>query len=254
MNWGLRLQRLRADIAGELVAKGAALFGVLLIFLGLQLDDDASVIEFGGGLVAVSLVWIVFKILRANTRRDRLAKSLITALAAHGEAAAGSDAFPDIPFWVGRDHIYCAGETEIEAQPLDRLVWTYAEAFLIFGFFRRYQLALWNRDAVATVLPVSKRFRDAALNRIRQAAPWMPVGYSISMKESWNSDHAELLALVDSHRQANKRFEAPWAGNEVVFVLLDSQRARTDPVHGLSESKEKAELKKLAQRWAKDEN
>ena len=78
------------------------------------------------------------------------------------------------------------------------------------------------RDAVATVLPVRKRFLDASLNCIRQGAPWMPVGYTVAMAESWNTDHADLLALIASHREGGRRFE-PWASSDMAMVLSESR-------------------------------
>jgi hypothetical protein len=172
-------------------------------------------------------------ILRASerSRHRHLAQSLGTALVAHGEleTAAAGGAFPDVPLWVGRDHVYFAGKSEVEVQSIAQLLWAYAEKFYTlglpgytFGLRARYQLVLWNRDAVATVLPVRKRFLDASLNCIRQGAPWMPVGYTVAMAESWNTDHADLLALIASHREGGRRFE-PWASSDIAMVLSESR-------------------------------
>jgi hypothetical protein len=248
---GLRWQRLRADFAGELAAKGVALFAILPILLGWALESEVAM-GIGGVLIAGSFARIVFRIQAASARRHYLVKSLDATLGADGEAnVAGGDEFPDIPFWIGRSQIYCAREMDIEAQAFDQLVWIYAESYRVFGFFRRYQLALWNRSAVATVFPVGKFFRDAALERVRQAAPWLPVGFNAAMKESWNADHAEFIALIDSHRIAGNRFEAPWAGNGMAVVLLESQWERKNPLYAFTDGT--SEDKKLEQRWAKKE-
>lgn len=254
----LRLLRLWSDITGEWGAKGVAILGFFIFSLGTALDS-ATAIGIGSFAVAACIAWILRNIWKANVRRRHLAQSLSAALVSHGEveAVATGDAFPDIPLWVGRDRIYCAGSMEVEVILLGQLVWAYAEMYkavfgaTAIGFSARYQLALWNRDAVATVLPVHKRFRDASLDRIRQAAPWIPVGYSEVMKESWNADHAEFLALVDSRRVTGKPFDAAWAGREIVRVLLDSQRP--DFAFGQDDAEEIGEVKKLEQRWAKDE-
>jgi hypothetical protein len=44
------------------------------------------------------------------------------------------------------------------------------------------------------------------------------------MAESWNTDHADLLALIASHREAGRHFE-PWIGSDDVVVVLSKSRA-----------------------------
>jgi hypothetical protein len=220
MNPKLSWLRLWRDNTDEFRTKGVALLGILLIFIGVTIDY-VPLIGAGAAVVAACIGWMIRVTLKANARRRRLTVSLGEALVAQSEAdTAINGDFPDIPIWIGREHIYCAGASEVESHLLDQLIWAYAEMYRA-PFFRRYQLVLWNRDAVATVLAVHKAFRDAALERIRTAAPWVPVGYSEAMKETWNADNADLLALVDSYRRIGRRFDAAWAGNAVASVVLE---------------------------------
>jgi hypothetical protein len=147
--------------------------------------------------------------------------SLDVALAANGDAGSASAALSDIPVWIGREHVYCTVKKGVEVHELDRLVWVYAEMYRSkYGFQRGHQLVMWDRDSSASVLPLKKPYIDASLDRFRKAAPWIPVGYNEAMKESWNADRADYIALVDSFRAAGGRFEADWAGSEIAVVRL----------------------------------
>jgi hypothetical protein len=134
--------------------------------------------------------------------------------------------FPDIPFRIQNGLLFCAAGTK----PLAELVWAYGEVYTeppskssMGSMWPHYQIVLWNRNSVAFVLPVQTKFCQAALDVLRSAAPWLPVGYSLALKESWNKDRAELLALIDSYRAGGTAFDAPWAGSNVVEVKVEAE-------------------------------
>lgn len=244
-------RRLWSDITDHPLALIVALIGIAIAAFGADPDDFSLALCLVGVVPALgAIAWVLYRILQAGARRSRLRRSLGAALGAAGDGAAkvAGDGFPDIPLCLGRHNVYGARETDVAVLPIDHLVWAYAEKFL---FRRHTQLVLWNRDATAIVLPVRKRYRNDALERLRQAAPWLPVGYNEAMKESWNADHADFLALVEAHRQSGRRFDAPWAGRGMAGVA-----APLKPSNLLAERErrqEQAELEKLQQRWAGDQ-
>ena len=98
----------------------------------------------------------------------------------------------------------------LESQPigglvLDHLVWAYRLRVWHFlngiPYRLSHDLMLWNRDGSVTVVPGRKARHDEALEELRAAAPWLPLGYSEAIKETWNSDRAELIAFVDRARK-----------------------------------------------------
>jgi hypothetical protein len=137
--------------------------------------------------------------------------------------------FPDVPFRLQDGLLSCAAGT----QPLAHLAWAYGEVYTAppssnalgrsVDLWPHHQIVLWNRDGVAFVLPVQTRFCQTALDVLHNAAPWLPVGYSLALKESWNTDRADLLALIDLHRAGGTAFDAPWAGSDVVEVQVESE-------------------------------
>jgi hypothetical protein len=224
MTWGLGLRRLWLDVSGARIALCVAGVGALLACLRPSISNpsfDPALPPIAAAVAAGALVWILARIGLTNRTRRRLAQSLRDALATHAEDAdtVAHDAFPDIPFWTGREWIYFAGEKGVKVRRLDQLAWAYAEnVYPLHG----YQLVCWDRDSSAIVLPVRRAFLRSSLKRIAQAAPWMPVGYSEALKDTWNEDHADLMALIESNRQAGRHFDEPWAGDKIPLVTLDS--------------------------------
>lgn len=199
-----------------------------------------------------AIVWIVFSALmaarRARRRRARFPRLLQQALSAHGQSGedfCGGE-FPDVPIHVSGDWIYYAGDSGVDAQPLEQLVWAYGESIRGKPW---HQIVIWDRSANGTVLPLRKHDMAPALARIGRAAPWLPVGYNAAMKESWNADHHDFLALVEAHRKAGQAFDVSWAGKEVALVTLFS---KDDVIQTNLNAREKREQKKLTERWDRE--
>jgi hypothetical protein len=229
------------------IALWVAMADLPIAALLLFIDDQYRVPAFlvAGAPAWIAIAWIFIAALRAQLRRGRMRRLLQAALTAHGEVGADivADGFPDIPFCVSRKWIYCARTKEIDVQPLDQLAWAYGEDFIMRPWA---QLAIWNRNADANVLALRKTDIASALARLHQIAPWLPVGYNIAMKETWNADHREFLALVDQHRQTRRPFAPPWAGQGVARVAA---HGRSNALQDFADSKETRELARLTQRW-----
>ncbi len=91
---------------------------------------------------------------------------------------------------------------------LDRLVWAYRlRVWHLLNRIIPYRvsndLMLWSRDGSGTAIPGSKARLGRALEDLRAAAPWLPIGYSAAIKETWNSDRAEFIAAVDQVRKTS---------------------------------------------------
>jgi hypothetical protein len=232
---------------GAPIALAIAVVGAVIAALNAD-PADFGVVGFSiGGLpAACAMAWITRAAWRANVRRALLRKALHAALSAQGEPAHDieSDSFPDIPFCIGGGRIYCANGMEIVIQPLDGVVWCYVENFVMRPWM---QLVIWNSGASAIVLPIRKGYVDRALERMRQAAPWLPVGYNTAMKETWNADHREFLALVDACRQSGRRFDASWAGQG--FARVASPLRKRNPFDSFERTKNQRELERLTRRW-----
>lgn len=235
----------------SLIAVGVAIFGLLsglLVFsVSGSIDDENFMPLIGFVPFFCASMWIAFNAWRAKARRAHMISSLRIQLSEHGDGvveAAASD-FPDIPIWIHQNRIYWAGENDVECQPVDQLLWAYADHFLARPW---YQLVIWNRHARATVLPLRKREISPSLDRLRAAAPWLPVGYNVAMKESWNCDHQDLVALIDNHRQSGKTFDVPWAGDGMAGVQVQFGKEVESLTSGMIEQ-EREELRKALQCW-----
>jgi hypothetical protein len=220
-------------------------FAIAALFL--VIDDKiivyvALVVSIPGW---VAILRIFFATYKAQIRRGRMRHLLQAALAAHGEVRAdvGAEDFPDIPVCLSRKWIYCAREKDVDVQPLDQMIWAYGESFIQRPWA---QLAIWNRTASANVLPLRKRDMAMALGRIRQTASWLPVGYNNAMKETWNADHREFLALVDEYRQSSRPFDAPWAGQGPARVAA---QLGSSSIQDFADMEETREFARLTQRW-----
>jgi len=255
-----KANRWRARWTKSLLAIGLTLMGLLFIALVALISMLTTMI--GGDLpsrifyliisvpAAVAIAWIACAVWKANRRRAFLTESLLVEFGSHGDSASdvACDLFPDVPVCVSRNWIYCARDREVDVQPLDHMAWVYAESFIMRY---RYQLVIWNRHACANVLPLRKRYLGPALDRLRQAAPWLPVGYNITMKESWNADHHDFLTLIDSYRESRRRFDAHWVGSGIAIVQPAPRNS--DPIQNILDREEKQELKKLTARWDKED-
>jgi len=156
-----------------------------------------------------AFLWIVIGAPRAEARGMRLRRLLDEALTANGDGGTACDDFPDLPVCLGKKRLYCARGNALDVQPLEDMAWAYVEELRLHPTW--HQLVIWNRKAEANVLPVRKCFIAPALERLEKAAPWLPVGHSLALKDSWNADHYDFLAMVEEFRRSGRRFDVPWA-------------------------------------------
>jgi hypothetical protein len=250
MNPETAWRRLWLDVTGVPIALVVAVLGLGIAALAAGLDDSDLVFVYIGAVPAIgAIAWIARTVWKASRRRSRLTQLLRAALDAHGENESNvvCDLFPDLPLCISKKWIYCARDKEVDVQPLDQMMWAYAEYFTMRYHF---QLVVWNRSACANVLPLRQRYLSAALGRLRTAAPWLPVGYSLAMKETWNADHHDLRALVDACRQAGRPFDVPWAGQDIVSVAPVPRNSIL--VQAYEDRAEERELEKLTGRWDAD--
>ncbi|MSO88842.1 MAG: hypothetical protein EXQ89_02540 [Rhodospirillaceae bacterium] len=201
-----RAERLWLDSTNAPLKLGSAIGGIGIATL-VSVFNDYDPMFFLLYTVPTAGV-LAYAVWKANARRTHLRQLLGAALGAQGDAGAdvATDRFPDIPVCVSQKWVYCAREKDVDVQPLDKMIWAYAE---IIALRRRLQLVIWNRGGGANVLSVRKRYLAPALDRLRRAAPWLPVGYNAAMKETWNVDHRDFLALVDGCRDSRQPFDAP---------------------------------------------
>lgn len=247
----------RSPIA--LVVGGIGTFFIAVEFLVFNLSDaremgseiDGSVMLIGAIPLFGAAVWLSYQILRAWLRRTRLRKSLSEVLAAHGEnvtdvADIGDEEFPEIPVWVTQTTMYCAGQNEVVPLPIEQMAWAYAENFSFRPYF---QLVIWDRNALGTVLPVRKWAVAESLDRLRKAAPWLPIGFNRVMKESWNADHQDFISMIDAHRQAGMPFEVSWAGSGLARVYSRVRKGGAEDVVARQERKQAQENLKALELW-----
>jgi hypothetical protein len=111
--------------------------------------------------------------------------------------------------YVGPHWVCYAWKTQVAIRRIDTLVWAYLErvrrTWNLIPLPTKNEMVAWGRDGRAAVLPMRKKNDvEAALNELRRVAPWMLVGYSDSIKESWNNDRVDLIAVVDRSRLSLK--------------------------------------------------
>lgn len=192
-----------------------------------------------------AILWIAAMTFMSEARGKRLRQALAAACATNGDAA--SDDFPDLPVCVGKRRIYCAGDKGLVILPLEAMAWAYVEEFRLHPTW--HQLVIWNRDAQAQVLGIRRCFIARALAQLNRAAPWLPTGYSEAMKESWNADHRDFLALVDDCRRTGRCFDVPWAGTAFAQVAA---YGRGSWAGGMMNTEGATEEKRLKMLWAEN--
>jgi hypothetical protein len=159
------------------------------------------------------LVWLGYVVRRYLARRQLATSPVGAALAALGGIdAAKADVDRDFagrmldqsPLQVGQRFLCFAGGGQAVIVPLDQLMWAYHEVVRhsvnMIPTGKSHQILLWKRNGEADVLPLALRDADTCLKKIAAAAPWLPVGYNDVLKESWNADRREFIAMVDARR------------------------------------------------------
>ncbi len=204
-----------SDIKWSLLSLAVGAFGVSLIFVPDSPPDPRSGL-LGAALLVAAATGMFFIVRREVRRRSPAGDPLNVQLAAFGEFSAVArdiDAdFAGRPFaarrlQVGQRWLCYAGKGQVTVCRLDRLVWSYTERirhrlnWVIPYRPASYQILLWDRNGNGTAVPVRKRDATPALAALQKAASWPFIGYSEALKESWNVDRREFLAVVESRRQ-----------------------------------------------------
>lgn len=235
-----------------LVLGGIGAFFILVELLVVGLADEGNIAGAGVVIGAIPLfvaaAWLAYLIWKAWLRRTRLRKSLSDVLAAHGETItdAARMEFPEIPVLVIQQTAFCAGQNEVIPLQIDQMAWAYAEDFTFRPYF---QLVIWDRNGQGTILPIRKWAIAESLDRLRKAAPWLPIGFNRVMKECWNADHQDFLALIEAHRQAGKPFEVPWAGIGMARVYSRVQKGGAEDIVAWQERKQAQQNLKALELW-----
>jgi hypothetical protein len=92
--------------------------------------------------------------------------------------------------------------------PLKEIVWVYSEQVGSgrwldrpgSGLTVKYQIVFWTRQRSGFAIRVPRRDVDSALALLSAAAPWINIGYTDDLKESWDVDVNEFIYLVEQRR------------------------------------------------------
>lgn len=109
--------------------------------------------------------------------------------------------------YVGARWICYSRKTDIIVRRIDALIWAYIEKvkhkwnFIPVGTTQ--QLILWERTGRGAALILNKKRAKEALPSLKTVAPWLLIGYTDVLKESWNNDREDLIAYVDRRRAGN---------------------------------------------------
>jgi hypothetical protein len=169
--------------------------------------------------VLIGLAWIYFAIRNAWRRRTPAGEPVAVHLSKSGEpgavAAQIDQEFGGMPFkprriYVGKTWLCYAWKKQVSVFKIDDLVWAYFEkvrrSVNLIPTGTTKQLVVWRRNGTGAAMPVRKaKDVEQAIAELKQAAPWMLLGYTEALKESWNSDRQDFLAAVDAGRQGGTK-------------------------------------------------
>ncbi len=221
-----------------------ALFGTLFLSLALDSGDEPILTGVALFLIAAPLVWCLIRAGRLWRARRRMVRDLRSVVV--GGPAIDSTAFADVPFFIADKRFYYALNNVLMYQELDRLVWAYGER----GGWYWCQLAVWNREAGAVVLPLHAQTVPEALRRLRAAAPWLATGFNRALTDSWNLDHAEFLALIERHRVSGQPFAPAWAAGSEIVPVLPRTGGDSQVDSGVGARREQREIEKALKLWS----
>jgi hypothetical protein len=189
-----------------------SLFALGLVTIGWSLGG------WGYLTAMIGIAWIVFVIRGVIKRRTPTGDPLDIQLSKHGtpEAIASElekefagQTFRPHQIYVGQRWLCYSWKKQVTICKIDTLVWAYWERirhsvnFVPTG--TTHQLVAWSRDGRGVALPLRKKKDvELALEALHRAAPWVFVGFTEALKESWNSDREDLIALVDEARQQSQ--------------------------------------------------
>lgn len=196
----------------------AALVAIWGFWIILRPDPGAEADSqlVGIGLLIAGIVGLFFVVRTAIRRVVSGTHPLDKELAAFGdpaavgrdiEAAFGARAFAPRRVQIAGPWLCYVGKGLTIVRRLDRLVWAYRLRIShrlngIIPYRFSHDLMLWSRDGSGTAIPGPKARLDESLQTLHAAVPWLLMGYNDVIKESWNSDRSELIALVDARRRA----------------------------------------------------
>ena len=163
--------------------------------------------------IAGGLVWLGYVARRYLARRQFATNPIGLALAGLGAVDAtkaevdgdfAGRVLDGSPLMVGSRFLCFAARGQAVILPLDQILWAYHEVVRhsvnMIPTGRSHQLVLWKRNGEADVLPLALPEVDSCVKKLAAAAPWLPIGYSDVLKESWNADRPEFIAMVDARR------------------------------------------------------
>jgi len=211
----VRIAQINSAIMHSLFSLGLTVFGLYLLAACTYCQNNT----IAGYLLAASLSlggiwWFVVVIRRVRRQRTPEGDPLRIQFQQFGDpediAREVDRDFTDQPFrmhriYIGERWLCYAWKTQVRVCRIDTLVWAYMERVrhklnYIIPIGTTNQMLAWNRDGSAAALPVRRKKNVVlALEALHHAAPWLYIGYSEVLKESWNNDRPELIAGVD-HR------------------------------------------------------
>jgi hypothetical protein len=164
--------------------------------------------------VAIGLTWFYFSFRGALRSLTESGDPLRLAMARCGDADAiargleqdfAGEKFRPRRVYVGRDWICYAWKSQVSVVRIDSLIWAYCEkvrhSVNLIPTGTTKQFTAWDRHGVGTVMPMRKQKDiEAALLAVSAVAPWVFIGYTEALKESWNNDREDLIAVVDAAR------------------------------------------------------
>lgn len=189
---------------------------VLLFIWGIYAIAESE--GTGNQIVSVLLIvggiaWGIYAIRRWRTRSSLATHPFGVTLASLGDRTAIMQAVDQdfagrtadaLPLQVGKRFICFARKAQVAVIPFDHIVWVYGEVVRhsvnMIPTGKSYQVVVWKRDGTAENLPVTKSQLDQCIRRLSEAAPWLPVGTSDVLTETWNADRNDFIAMVDAQR------------------------------------------------------
>ena len=212
--------RANAGMAWTYLKWGVA--DLLLAAWGLHIiiapGDDAGPLNgllLGGAMLIGAAVGAFFILRGIKKKRSQSGHPLEMELAAYGDRARvaedidadfASESFTARRIQIGRRWLCYAGKGQVTIRRLDQLAWVYTERIrhrynMIPYRPPSYQLLAWDRGGNGAAIPLRKHAMAPVLASVKQHAPWIFTGYNENLKESWNADRREFIALLDARRR-----------------------------------------------------
>lgn len=118
------------------------------------------------------------------------------------------------PFQVGREWCCFVRGKVVVFLPIRSLLWAYGDRTVgqDTPLFETIQITLWPAQGPGIKLSMMKAQVRAGIEQLAQAAPWLPVGYSPAMLETWNNDRPNLIAMVNRARSERRPFRDLFPG------------------------------------------